>query len=293
MKRYIRFALIVPLVLLFTVCKSAPEPVEEEIVIEAEAPPLGGFLVFDRIEADDPNTLRLFFNLEAAIPAEIRGRGGIESWRVEINGIPALSGLNLEFPPEQEISGNISFPLKLHMDMATLAAAGIPPADDYEVKLTTGLHFAFEDLPPAELQIYGIGTFPRIQPPVFTITAIAILQAELINTRFRVGLRIDNPNPFPVELSAFSYDLYGNGRLWADGIYRDIIQVPANSSMGGNLFLLMNFIDMRRDLLDQIIELQDVSYRFIGEAQVGTELDYLPVFSTSFELSGYSQVLEN
>ena len=132
----------------------------------------------------------------------------------------------------------------------------------------------------------------KVLEPVFTITSIAILQAELINTRFRVSLRINNPNPFPVELSEFRYELYGNGRLWADGIEKNAFEVPGNSTVEGNLFLLMNFIDMQRNLLDQIINLVDVNYRFAGSALVDTLLEQHPNFRTSFDLSGYSRVFE-
>ena len=55
----------------------------------------------------------------------------------------------------------------------------------------------------------------------------------------------------------------------------------------------MNFINMKRDLLDQVINLEDVNYRFTGEAKVITGVEYLPGFSTGFDLSGYSEVLEN
>jgi len=131
-----------------------------------------------------------------------------------------------------------------------------------------------------------------ILPPVFKITSIAILKAELINTRFRVGLRIENQNAFPLELSAFSYALYGNGLLWADGTEKNVLRVNANSALEGNLFLLMNFINMKRDLLDQIIALEDVNYRFKGEAQVSVGIEDFPAFTSSFDLSGYSVVLE-
>lgn len=133
---------------------------------------------------------------------------------------------------------------------------------------------------------------PEVRPPVFNITSIAILKAELINTRFRVGLRIDNPNHFPVELSSFRYALYGNGMLWAEGLERNVFSIPANSSLTGNVFLVMNFIDMNRALLDQIIRLESVNYRFAGDVIVSTGIDDLPDFKSSFSLSGYSEVLE-
>ncbi|MCL2602643.1 MAG: LEA type 2 family protein [Treponema sp.] len=134
---------------------------------------------------------------------------------------------------------------------------------------------------------------PReIQPPEFSITNIAILKAELINTRFRVGMKIDNPNAFPVELSALRYTLYGNGMFWADGDERSIIEIPAQSSVTGNMLLLMNFTGMKRDLLDQIINLSDVQYRFTGSAQISSGDEHLPTLAAHFDLSGFSPVLE-
>jgi LEA14-like dessication related protein len=128
--------------------------------------------------------------------------------------------------------------------------------------------------------------------PEFSITEIAILKAELINTRFRVKMEINNPNPFPIELSAFRYRLYGNDLLWAEGTERNLFVVPAESSIEARLFLLMNFIDMNRNILDQVIHLVDVNYRFAGEVQVRAGHLELPGFHTAFDLSGYSKVLE-
>lgn len=144
---------------------------------------------------------------------------------------------------------------------------------------------------PVEVTEPVVVVLPEVLEPVFTIGEIAILKAELINTRFRVAIRIDNPNQFPIELSAFRYELYGNGRFWADGIEHNIISVPGNSSISGNIFLLMNFIDMDRNLLNQIIELNYVNYRFAGQAEIFTGIEYIPVFTTGFDLSGFTRVL--
>ena len=148
-----------------------------------------------------------------------------------------------------------------------------------------------EPAQPARMELPSAEGF-TVHEPDFNITEIAILKDELVNTRFKVTMKIDNPNPFPLELSAFSYTLYGNGLLWADGNEKNVFEVPAESSAEANLFLLMNFIDMNRSLLNQIINLVDVSYRFAGEALVAPGIDKLPHLSASFDLSGYSQVLE-
>ena len=264
--------------LILSACKSVSVPQKEE-----PSPSL----FFKNIEAVDPNYLSLFFTLEIEDHAHSTEMANIESWQVELNGRRVSSGFSLDYPAADVFKE--SSPLRLNMDMAALAAQGLAPADDYKVKLT--LELGFPNL-AARVEVSGLAAVSGVQAPVFSITAIAILKAELINTRFRVTMNIDNPNPFPVDLSAFSYVLYGNGLLWADGTETDVMRIPAKSSLEGNLFLLMNFIDMNRDLLDQIINLVDVNYRFAGDAQVITGVDYLPRFKTGFDLSGYSQVLE-
>ena len=293
--------------LFFSTCKSTPPP----------KPELPVSLAFDSIEAKDPEHLSLRFTLKIANPLPSAGRVKIASWQAELNGHKAAAGFVLENPgssggvssqnfplkPAASPAGGQSLPeqipLRLNMDIAALAKLGLAPADNYRVNLILELDCSWDftgsrsPVPAEKVTVSGLAAFQAVRPPEFTITAIAILKAELINTRFRVALRIDNPNPFPVELSAFSYELYGNGRLWADGTEQNVIKVPAKSSLEGSLFLIMNFINMKRDLLDQIIRLEDVNYRFAGDAQVSTGSGYLPKFKTSFDLSGYSQVFDN
>ena len=287
--------------LLFSTCKSKPVPV---------APPQpepAAFLVFNTVEAETPEHLTLNFTLETENSFPSAGKVKIESWQAVLNGRKAGSGFEPDFPsggifpikaaaPRTDGSGapvQAAFPLGLKMDVAALAGQGLAPADNYDLNLIIELNFTFDSAPPVRVEVSGLASFPGIRPPVFNITSIAILKAELVNTRFRVGLKIDNPNPFPVDLSAFGYELYGNGRLWAEGMEKNILRVNKKSSLEGNLFLIMNFINMKRDLLDQIIRLEDVNYRFAGEAKVITGVEYLPSFTTSFNLSGYSKVYDN
>jgi hypothetical protein len=54
----------------------------------------------------------------------------------------------------------------------------------------------------------------------------------------------------------------------------------------------MNFINMSRDLLNQVAALRDINYRFAGEAAVSTGIGYFPQFTMKYDLSGYSKVAE-
>jgi LEA14-like dessication related protein len=218
-------------------------------------------------------------------------RAKIDSWRILIDEQDASFAFSLDYP-QGDLPFNSPVPLVLNMDISALAAKGLAPKDDYAVTLNAELDVLSGQALPDKITLRETASFPGVREPDFTITSIAILKAELINTRFRVGMRIDNPNPFPLELANFVYELYGNGRLWAEATEKKVFMVEGKSSMQGDLFLIMNFINMERRLLDQIINLVDVNYRFTGEAQVSTGIDYFPKFNTGFNLSGYSKVLE-
>jgi LEA14-like dessication related protein len=131
---------------------------------------------------------------------------------------------------------------------------------------------------------------PRVEEPGFTIASIAVLQADLINTCLKVRVRVDNPNSFPLELSALSYELYGGGRLWADGTETAVMPIPPGGFAEKDLFLPMNFMNMTREVLDQIIALRAVRYRFSGEAALTTGIETLPRFTMGFDLAGESPV---
>jgi LEA14-like dessication related protein len=117
------------------------------------------------------------------------------------------------------------------------------------------------------------------------------VQAELVNTRFKVRLRIDNPNSFPLELSSFNYELYGAGRYWAGGRETGSLEVPPEGYAEKDLFLLMNFINMKREALDQVIALKAVKYRFAGDVAVRADDERLPGFTMCFDRSGESPVV--
>ena len=283
MRKSACFLVIIILVLIFATCKSKPVVPEAEAVSASSA-----ILTFAGIQADDIEHLRLSYNLEVNDSSASRAK--IESWRVLIDGQDTSPAFSLNYP-KGEFSLGAPVSLTLNMDIAALAAKGLAPKDNYAITLITGLDVSGTAL-PEKITAQGTAIFPGIQEPRFIITSIAILKAELINTRFRIGMRIDNPNPFPLEMSGLTYQLYGNGRQWADGTDKNPFAIDANSSVQGDLYLLMNFINMERSLLNQIINLAGVNYRFIGEAQVSTGIEYLPKFKTGFDLSGYSEVLD-
>jgi LEA14-like dessication related protein len=132
----------------------------------------------------------------------------------------------------------------------------------------------------------------EVKEPSITITSITILQADLINTRFKLSLKINNPNTFPITLSSFRYELYGDGNLWTNGVEKNLAVVPAQGFAETNITVDMNFIGMKRRLLDDIIAMREVHYRIAGSMELGTDIPGLPDFRINLDYSGISSVLQ-
>jgi LEA14-like dessication related protein len=272
-------------------CKSPPPPPEETPAAE---------LQFDHIEAEDINRAVLYYRLRAYNPRPVPLILKIGSWKTVVDGLESgrrgaalLSDGSSAAEIRVEVPGGgfAEKTLRLDLDLdGGRNSQGPADSGNYRTELFLNLVYQYGREKPLAGEAAAAAEFPRIREPEFTITAIAILQAELINTRFRVSLRIDNPNIFPVNLSSFGYELYGAGRFWADGREEDVLHVPAGGSAETKLFLMMNFINMKRELLDEVIAMRQVRYRFTGEAEVGTGVSWLPRFRMGFDRTGDSAV---
>lgn len=159
------------------------------------------------------------------------------------------------------------------------------------MNVAASVSFAAEGSGDGKAEVSCTGDFPRIMPPELRIASIRILKDELINTRLRVDLEILNPNVFPLSFASLDYKLFGEGRYWAGDSLAKAFAVPALQTATASLYLTMNFTDMSRSLLDQVIKLAAVNYRLTGAGRIDTGLDFFPQFILPFDMSGRTQVL--
>jgi len=141
----------------------------------------------------------------------------------------------------------------------------------------------------SEIEAEQKADFPVIKPE-FDIVSIYILQADLVVTEFAAVLRVRNPNDFAIELSAIAYQLYGNGEFWAEGTGNNIVYIPAQSLDHIRFTFSKNFIDMSRSLLNDVIAMRRIHYRFTGHALMQPVVDDVSVFNVTFDCYGFSQV---
>jgi LEA14-like dessication related protein len=139
-------------------------------------------------------------------------------------------------------------------------------------------------------EIIEIAETIEIKEPEFEVISIIILQADIVVTEFETVLKITNPNEFAVELTSLTYELFGNGTSWATGSGSDILHIPAHSSGETRFIFNMNFINMNRRLLDDVIAMRPINYRLRGEAEVQPVIPHIQSFKMSYDRSGVSEV---
>jgi LEA14-like dessication related protein len=279
------------LLLCLSCASPAPASVESARPAPATLPRPEASLSFDRIEAETPERLTLWFNLKAENPRDKDARILAPAWRAAFNGETDAQGIVFTAPQGSLAGGEKTvLPLRLDVDPKKLLkdTAG---EGDCEAELDFDLVFDYGGGKTEIIPVKAAAAFPLIFEPEFHIVSVAVKKDELIDTRFKVKIRLSNPNLFPVELSAFSFELYNGSRLWAGGSKKNIMLIPQGQSAETDLFLTMNFIDMRRSLLDQVIAMEQIDYRLAGEATVSTGIDYLPRFRWKFDQSGRSVVI--
>jgi len=133
----------------------------------------------------------------------------------------------------------------------------------------------------------------EIIQPEFEIVSIVILQADIVVTELEAILRVKNLNDFALELSSITYELFGNETLWARGVRTDILSILPDSTNETKFKFEMNFIDMRRGLLDDVIAMRQIRYRLRGKALVKPALANIEPFLIEYDESGLSEVRRN
>lgn len=71
------------------------------------------------------------------------------------------------------------------------------------------------------------GLMSEPEPPEVRLNTLALDEVGLFEQRYRVGLRLINPNDFRLRVSELRFDLDVNGHAVADGITADGINLPA------------------------------------------------------------------
>jgi len=115
------------------------------------------------------------------------------------------------------------------------------------------------------------------QAPKVSVADVDVKRLGLLEQRFDVSLRVNNPNEFDLKIEGVEFDLTANGRPFAKGLSHLITSIPAISSS----IIHVEAITQSKDLLRQIRTLppeslqEGVPYEIKGRVKLD-RTDWLP-----------------
>jgi len=117
----------------------------------------------------------------------------------------------------------------------------------------------------------------RTQAPYVSLSDLQVREIGLFEQRYRLKLRIQNPNSFALPISGMNYQLHINGKKFAGGVSRQPVTIPAF----GEALADVDVISDVGSLLQQFSGLtsghvQKVSYRLSGSISLAHSVLKLP-----------------
>lgn len=109
---------------------------------------------------------------------------------------------------------------------------------------------------------------PGAEPLQVTLSDVRLVDATLLEQTYRLRLRLNNPNPFDVDIVGLQYTLEMNGRDFASGVSNQQLTVPQLGSAQVDVDAVSSLAGIYR----QIIALQQskdtLTYRMRGALYV-------------------------
>jgi LEA14-like dessication related protein len=116
-----------------------------------------------------------------------------------------------------------------------------------------------------------------LQPPHVSLVDISPVQINLFEQRYRLQLRIQNPNNYTLPIGGMQYKVYLNDKEFAEGVSRQAVTVPAF----GEAIVVVDVTSDLGKILQQVRQLgtgkmEKLRYRLTGGIQVSHQPIRLP-----------------
>ncbi len=117
------------------------------------------------------------------------------------------------------------------------------------------------------LLILGCASVDDVVPPKVNLVNIVPIGAGPFEQRFRVDLRVSNPNDFDIPLSGLSFDIDVNDDYFATGLSNQEVMIPRLDSAVVSAEATASSIDLVRHIL-KVVQTGAVEYRIKGSALI-------------------------
>jgi len=114
------------------------------------------------------------------------------------------------------------------------------------------------------------GTPLGMEPLNVTLSALSVVEPGLLEQRYAIRLRVQNPNPAEIQVSGLSFEIDLNDQTFARGVSNRPTTIPAL----GEALLDVEGVSTLEGLLRQVLEMQEnperpIRYRLRGKLYGG------------------------
>lgn len=118
-------------------------------------------------------------------------------------------------------------------------------------------------------------------PPRVHVLGLQLQEAQLLEQRYLLKIRIQNPNDFKLDIDGMDFTVEMNGERFAQGVSNQAVSVPGFGEAITDISVSSSIMTLMRQLSGTNINSDDMKYRISGRVK----LKGLPL-SVSFENEG-------
>ena len=111
---------------------------------------------------------------------------------------------------------------------------------------------------------------PKLEAPKLELVGVQMLSTDMFAQRFRVRLRVDNPNDIELPVTGLEFTVFMLGDRFAEGLGNEEFMLPAKGNAEFDMLVTTNFVSSFGRLLSRTGsgKLEDVEYEIVGKISV-------------------------
>ena len=108
-----------------------------------------------------------------------------------------------------------------------------------------------------------------MQPPQVTLAGLSLLEFDLVEQRYEIRLRVQNPNSFDFVIEGMQYEVEINDKIFARGLSNNKMSIPHNGMRTVSVEAISTLSDVFRQLqVEERSEPEVLRYRVSGTLKV-------------------------
>ena len=180
----------------------------------------------------------------------------------------------------------VSVPMNLLFDDAKALFQEFGDQDEFEYQVKTE---AWVDLPVLGKQRFPAthqGMLPIPKMPEVSVSSIKINSLSFTEAALEVGLAVDNPNSFSLDMKKLNYQLSVNGQQWIESQAVNLLSLPEKGVGEVKIPVRLNLLKMGGALAKALTQSEPLDYHFSGDMLVDTALPMLKSMELPLDLKG-------